>query len=38
MFCGGSFIVNRGLRLGKTKEANCCGVSIVEMENTLGKM
>lgn len=38
MFCGGSLIANKGFRLGNTIDANCVGVSICEMENTLGNM
>jgi hypothetical protein len=31
-------MVNNGLRLGRTKEANCWGVTMTAMENTLGRM
>ena len=31
-------IANKGLRLGRTKEVNCWGVTMVAIENTLGRM
>jgi hypothetical protein len=31
-------IVNKGFRLGRTKEANWVGVSVVAMEKTFGRI
>ena len=38
IFCGGSFITKRGLRLGSTKFANWFEESAVEMEKILGRI
>jgi hypothetical protein len=38
MFCGGSLIANRGLRLGSTRLANWFGGSKVAIRKMLGNM
>lgn len=38
IFCGGSFTINRGLRLGRTRLANWVAERAVDMANTLGKI
>ena len=38
IFCGGSLIAKRGLRLGRTVEANCAGDKVLEIRKTLGRI
>ena len=38
IFCGGSFRANRGLRLGRTREANWVDERLCEMTKTFGRM
>ena len=38
IFCGGSFIANKGLRLGRTTDANCGEGSVLEIKKILGRI